>query len=66
VLDARAHDGDADGQGAGPGATTDLVETGDRLVPLGAQAPLLLEVRRADGHLIGYEAGARPPRTMGV
>ncbi len=45
LLHAGAHDGDAHGQRAGPGTAADLVETGHRVVPLGAQAALLLEVR---------------------
>ena len=40
-------DRDADGERPGPRAAPDLVESGHRLVSLGAQATLLLQVGRA-------------------
>ena len=57
ALDAGSHHGDADGERAGPGAAPDLVEARHTLVALGAQAALLLEIGRADGH--GITAAAR-------
>ena len=62
-LHAGAHDGDADGHGTGPGAAAHLVEAGDRLESLGAQAALLFEVGRADGHRV---TGARASYDGGV
>ena len=49
-LDPGAHHRHADGQRPGPRTAPDLVEAGHRLVSLGAQAALLLQVGRADRH----------------
>jgi hypothetical protein len=49
-LDPGPHNRDPDGEGAGPGASADLIETGDPFMALTAEFPLFFEVRLADCH----------------